>query len=111
MAWIEKAHNAHPVPTPCYVQGRQPAAQAAQSHIQPGLECPQGWGVHSLLGQPVQCVTSQVGRHLHIDGVQTWSTELHFGVLLQNGGWAVAEGTQMGRDRKDGNTSPGVAQG
>lgn len=49
--------------------------------------------------------------HLHIDGVQTWSTELHFGVLLQNGGWAVAEGTQMGWDRKDSNTSPGVAQG
>jgi len=36
MAWVEKAHNAHPVPTPCYVQGRQPADQAAQSHIQPG---------------------------------------------------------------------------
>jgi len=38
MAWVEKDHNAHPVPTPCYVQGRQPADQAAQSHIQPGLE-------------------------------------------------------------------------
>jgi len=36
---------------PCYVQGRQPADQAAQSHIQPGLECLQGWGIHSLLGQ------------------------------------------------------------
>jgi len=42
MAWVEKDHSAHPVPTPCYVQGRQPAAQAAQSHIQPGLECLQG---------------------------------------------------------------------
>ena len=52
MAWVEK-DNAHPVPTPCYVQGHQPAAQAAQSHIQPGLECLQGWGIHSLLGQPV----------------------------------------------------------
>ena len=58
MAWVEKDHSAHPVPTPCYVQGRQPAAQAAQSHIQPGLECLQGWGIHSLLGQPVQCVTT-----------------------------------------------------
>ena len=58
MAWVEKAHSAHPVPTPCYVQGRQPADQAAQSHIQPGLECLQGWGIHSLLGQPVQCVTT-----------------------------------------------------
>ena len=34
---------------PCYVQGRQPPDQAAQSHIQPGLECLQGWGIHSLL--------------------------------------------------------------
>ena len=38
---------------PYYVQGRQPPEQAAQSHIQPGLECLQGWGIHSLLGQPV----------------------------------------------------------
>ena len=49
-AWVEKAHNDHPVPTPCYVQGRQPADQAAQSHIQPGLECLQGWGIHTSLG-------------------------------------------------------------
>jgi len=38
---------------PCCVQGRQPPDQAAQGHIQPGLECLQGWGIHSLLGQPV----------------------------------------------------------
>ena len=50
MAWVEKDHNAHPVPTPCSVQGRQPAAQAAQSHIQPGLERLQGWGIHTSLG-------------------------------------------------------------
>ena len=31
----------------------QPPDQAVQSHIQPGLECLQGWGIHSLLGQPV----------------------------------------------------------
>ena len=41
----------------CDVQGHQPPHQAAQSHIQPGLECLQGCGIHSLLGQPVQCVT------------------------------------------------------
>jgi len=29
MAWVAKDHSAHPVPTPCYVQGRQPADQAA----------------------------------------------------------------------------------
>jgi len=38
---------------PYYVQGRQPPEQAAQSHIQPGLECLQGWCTHNLLGQPV----------------------------------------------------------
>ena len=38
---------------PCYVQGRQPADQAAQSHIQRGLECLQGWDIHNLLRQPV----------------------------------------------------------
>ena len=43
---------------PCYVQGRQPRDRAAQSHMQPGLECLQGWGIHNLLGQPVQCVTT-----------------------------------------------------
>ena len=63
MAWVGKDHNAHPVPTPCYVQGCQPAAQAAQSHLQPGLECLQGWGIHSLLGQPVQCVTTLWGKN------------------------------------------------
>ena len=38
---------------PCYVQGRQPLDQAAQSHIQPGHECLQGWGIHNLFGQPI----------------------------------------------------------
>ena len=36
----------------CYVQRHQPADQAAHSHIQPGLECLQGWGIHSLSGYP-----------------------------------------------------------
>jgi len=53
MAWVEKDHNDHLVSTPCYVQGHHPPDQAAQSHIQPGLECLQGWGIHSLLGQHV----------------------------------------------------------
>ena len=38
---------------PLLCAGHKPAAQAAQSHIQPGLECLQGWGINSLLGQPV----------------------------------------------------------
>jgi len=41
----------------CYVQGHQPPNQAVQSHIQPGLECLQGCGIHKLLVQPVP------GRH------------------------------------------------
>ena len=53
MAWVEKDHNDHVVSTPCHGQGRQPPDQAAQSHIQPGLECLQRWSIHSLLGQPV----------------------------------------------------------
>ena len=43
---------------PCYVQGRQPLDQAAQSHIQPGLECSQGDGASTAsLGNLFQCVT------------------------------------------------------
>ena len=49
MAWVEKDHSDHPVSTPCYVQGRQPLDLSAQRHIQTGLECLQGWGIHSLL--------------------------------------------------------------
>jgi len=49
---------------PCYVQGRQPPDQAAQSHIQPGLECLQGWGIHSVLGQPVPVRYHPLGEKL-----------------------------------------------
>ena len=66
MAWVEKDNNARLVPTLCYVQGRQPADQAAQSHIQPGLERLQGWGIHSLLGQPVQCITTLWGKNFFL---------------------------------------------
>jgi len=43
---------------PCYGQGHQPPDQAAQSHIQPGFECLQGWGIHNLLGQQHSLVFS-----------------------------------------------------
>ena len=39
MAWVEKDLKDHLVSIPHYAQGRQPLDQAAQSHIQPGLEC------------------------------------------------------------------------
>ena len=57
---------------PCYVQGRQPAAQAAQSHIQPGLECLQGWGTHTsrLRGgchppETTSCTANQLSSPSH----------------------------------------------
>jgi len=37
---------------PYYVQDHRPPDRAAQSYLQPGLECLQGWGIHNLLGQP-----------------------------------------------------------
>ena len=49
---------------PCYVQGRQPLDQVAQSHIQPGHECLQGWGIHSFLGQPVPACHHPLGEKL-----------------------------------------------
>jgi len=33
---------------PCYVQGRQPPDQAAQSHIQPGLEGDNLWQLMTI---------------------------------------------------------------
>jgi len=35
-------------------------AQAAQGPIQPGLECLQGWGIHSLSGQLFQHLTTLI---------------------------------------------------
>jgi len=49
---------------PCYMQGLQPAAQAAQSHIPPGLEYLQGWGIHNLLVQPVPVCHHPLGEKL-----------------------------------------------
>ena len=37
MAWVEKDHSVHLIPTPCYVLDHQPPDQAAQSRIQPGI--------------------------------------------------------------------------
>ena len=39
--------------TPCYVQDRQTLDPYAHSHIQPGPECLQAWGILKLLVQPV----------------------------------------------------------
>ena len=52
MAWVEKDRNDYLVSTPLLCAG-SPPDQAAQSHIQPGLECLQEWGIHNPLGQCV----------------------------------------------------------
>ena len=49
---------------PCYVQDRQPLDPAAQSHIQPGLECLQERGLHNLLGQPVPLLHHTLSEEL-----------------------------------------------
>ena len=51
---------------PCYVHGCQPLDQAAQSHIQPGLECLQGWDIHNLLGQPVPVCHHSLRSEWHL---------------------------------------------
>ena len=71
---------------PCYVQGRQIPDQAAQSHIQPGLECLQGWGIHSLLGQPVPVNT------LRRNSYTKWPFSIACRHLLL--GMSAAEGPQ-----------------
>ena len=43
-----KGPQSPPSPNPCHAQGCPPPAQSAQGPIQPGLQCPQGWGTHSF---------------------------------------------------------------
>ena len=45
-----RGHLAQP---PCSEHGYLQLDQGAQSPVQPGLECFQGWGMHHLSGQPV----------------------------------------------------------
>ena len=73
MAWIGKDHNDHLVPTPCYVQGRQPADQAAQSHIQPGLECLQGRGI--LHQSALTWGYAQRNCNTHLPQEQPWGSD------------------------------------
>ena len=54
MAWVEKDHSDHLVSTPLLCAGLPD--QAAQSHIQPGVECLQG--STTSLGNLSQCVTT-----------------------------------------------------
>jgi len=55
MEWfgLERTVRDHVVQRPCNEQGHLQPDQVAQSPIQPGLECFQGWGIDQLSGQPV----------------------------------------------------------
>jgi len=64
MAWVGRNPRVIKFQTRCHRQGHQPPDvaldQDAQGPIQPGLEHLQGWGIHSLSGQPVPA-----SHHLH----------------------------------------------
>ena len=108
MAWVAKDHNAHGVPTPCCVQGRQPADQAAQSHIQPGPECLQGalgeesWilvGRRGIFLIGALCIGKGHGTIAEFLGVAQTSVSEEIGSVLRLcyplhwvGGWGGGEG-------------------
>jgi len=50
---LEGTFRGHLSQPPCSEQGHLQLDQAAQSPVQPGLECFQGWGLLYLSGQPV----------------------------------------------------------
>jgi len=50
---LEGTFRCHPAQPPCSEQGHLQLDQVAQSPVQPGLGCFQGWGLHCLSGQPV----------------------------------------------------------
>ena len=95
---------------------RQPPDQAAQSHIQPGLECLQGWGIHNLLGQPVP-----VCHHLllftiyplpNIKGNSTTPPTLSIHsekpIVLNQGIPIVGPGENISSQKELGSVSPGM---
>jgi len=50
---LEGTFRGHLAQPPCSEHGYVQLDQAAQSPVQPGLECFQGWGLHYFSGQPV----------------------------------------------------------
>ena len=50
---LEGTPRGHLVQPPRSEQGHCYLDQVAQSPVQPGLQCFQGWGLHYLSGQPV----------------------------------------------------------
>ena len=53
MAWVEKDHNDHLISTPLLWAGLPTTRTDCPEPQLPCLVFLQGWGIHSLLGQPV----------------------------------------------------------
>ena len=58
---LEGTFRGHLAKPPCSEQGYQ-LGQVAQSIVQPGLECFQGWGLQYLSGQPVPVFHHPYGK-------------------------------------------------
>jgi len=61
---MEGTFKGHLVQPLCNKQGHLKLDQVAQSPIQPGLECFQGWGIYHLSGQPVPVFHHPHGKKL-----------------------------------------------
>jgi len=64
MVWVGRDLKDQLIPTPCHGQGHLPPDQVAPSPIQPGLECFQGWGIHSFFGQPAPVPQHPLSKEL-----------------------------------------------
>ena len=83
---LEGTFRGHLAQLPCSKQGHLQLDQVAQSPIQPGLECFQGWGLHYLSGQPVTVFHHPYRKHFFLISslnVPSLSLKPLFLVLLQ----------------------------
>ena len=62
MFWVGRDFERSSSPNPCSEQGHLQLDQVAQSPVQPGLECFQVWGLHSLSGQPAPVFHHPYGK-------------------------------------------------
>ena len=73
MLWVEGTFRGHLAQAPCSEQGHLALDQVAQSPIQPGIECLQGWGIEHLSGQPVPVFHHHHGKKF-VPYIQSEST-------------------------------------
>jgi len=73
---LEGTFGGHLAQSPCCKQGHLQLDQVAQSPVQPGLECFQGWGLYCLSGQPVPVLPQEQQPQPHAvagSNPATWS--------------------------------------